>query len=208
VYRRELGGSSRRDFLIRSCQGASALLVAPSLRKLAFAASGAKFQASSPPEFHLHPHYRSQLPVEATLRKVEAGSDDFITEKYADQIQSILDSWSSGLRETPQSFGAIERVLADSFSGSSFVPAASRKSRSGAIEIWKHSFPKTSLAHDPFLADLRSALSSLTQIRTAEFQITQIDANLPRLSTRVRYDLVASGKGFYREQRVGYWDLE
>ena len=208
VYRRELGGSSRRDFLIRSCQGASALLVAPSLRKLAFAATGAKFQASSPPEFHLHPHYRSQLPIEATLRKVKAGSDDFITDKYADQIQAILDSWSSGLREAPQSLGAIERALADNFSGTSFAPADSRKLRSGAIEIWKNSLAQTLLTRGPFLGGLRSALSGFTQIRTAEFQITRIDANLPRLSTRVRYDLVASGKGFYREQRTGYWDLE
>jgi tetratricopeptide (TPR) repeat protein/peroxiredoxin len=193
--------------LIQSSQGASALLVAAGLRKLAFAASDAAFQASSGPEFHLHPRYRAQLPLETVLNKVEAGSDEFITEKYADQIQTTLDAWSSGLRESPQSVDALEKVLADNFSGSSLIPAEFRKLRSGTIEIWKNSFPQTSLARDLFVRDLRSALSGFTQIRTAEFQITGIDA-VPRLLTRVRYDLVGSGRDFYREQRTGYWDLE
>jgi hypothetical protein len=96
-------------------------------------------QPSPPPEFLLHPHYRSQLALEATLRKTEAGSDNFITEKYAHQIQVILDAWSSGLRESPQSVDAFEKVLADDFSGLSFTPSEPRKLRSGAIEIWKNS---------------------------------------------------------------------
>src|SRR5215468_712167 len=94
---RELGGSSRRDFLIRSCQGASALLAPASLWKIVLAVRDAAVaQSSTPPQFHLHPHYRSQFALDATLGKVEAGSDDFITEKYAEQIQAILDAWSSG----------------------------------------------------------------------------------------------------------------
>ena len=28
-----------------------------------------------------------------------------------------------------------------------------------------------------------------------------------QLQTRVRYELVGAGQNFYREQRVGYWDL-
>ena len=47
--------------------------------------------------------------------------------------------------------------------------------------------------------------------------MTSIDAGTPavsalslpsRLRTRVRYELVGLGKDFYREQRVGYWELE
>jgi tetratricopeptide (TPR) repeat protein len=205
----EFRGSSRRDFLIRSCQGASAVLAPTRLWKLAFAVGDAPaVQSSAPPEFHLHPHYRSRPVLEATLRKTEAGSDDFISEKYAGQIQAILDAWSSGLRESPRSVDSVQNILADNFSGSSFIPAESRKLRSGTIEIWKHSFSQTSPTRDQFLRDVRSSLSSFKQIRTAEFQITQIDAALPRLLTRVRYDLVASVQDFDREQRVGYWDLE
>ena len=205
---RELGGSSRRDFLIRSCQGASALFVPSTLWNLSASASDAAFQPSSAPEFHLRPHYRAQLPIETMLRKVEAGSDDFITEKYAEQIQAILDNWSSALRESPQSVDAVGKVLADNFSGSSFTPSESRKLRSGTIEIWKNSFSLTPLTRELFLRDLRSALSGFAQVRTAEFQIVRIEAALPRLLTRVRYDVVASARDFYREQRVGCWDVE
>lgn len=156
----------------------------------------------------MHPHYRAQLPIETTLRKLSAGSDDFITEKYADQIQAILDAWSSGLRESPQSTDAVEKTLNENFSGSSFIQAESRKLRSGAIEIWKSSFPQSSLSRDAFVRDLRSALGAFSQIQTAEFQITRINTDLPRLATLVRYDLVGSGKNFFREQRTGYWDIE
>ena len=55
-----------------------------------------------------------------------------------------------------------------------------------------------------FLAELRNALAGFSQIATAEFQVTRID---DQLRTRVRYELVGSGQGFHREQRVGVWDL-
>jgi tetratricopeptide (TPR) repeat protein/peroxiredoxin len=55
---------------------------------------------------------------------------------------------------------------------------------------------------------------------TAEFQITSIDpadekgavwSSVPpipsRVRTRVRYEIVGAGRDFYREQRVGNWDL-
>ncbi|MBZ5571934.1 MAG: FG-GAP-like repeat-containing protein, partial [Acidobacteriia bacterium] len=62
---------------------------------------------------------------------------------------------------------------------------------------------------DGFLRELRSALRFFSQVVTAEFQVTTIDATRPRnLRTRVRYDLVGSGEDFHREQRIGYWDLE
>ena len=206
---RSISNSSRRDFLIRSSRGASALLAPSPLWKLAFSASdGAVVRSSPQPEFHLHPRYRSQLALEATLRKTQAGSDEFITEEYANQIQAVLDAWGSGLRESPQFGNAVEKVLADNFSGASFTPAESRKLRSGATEIWKHSFSQGSLTRDLFVRELRSALSNFAQVLTAEFQITRINATLPRVQTIVRYDIAGSGKHFYREQRIGYWDLE
>jgi tetratricopeptide (TPR) repeat protein len=58
-------------------------------------------------------------------------------------------------------------------------------------------------------------MSVFSQMLTAEFQVTSIEARaasptqLPAsLRTHVRYELVGTGPGFFREQRVGYWDLE
>ena len=124
---------------MRCCQGASAAFVPAGLRGLAFPFA----YASDPPkwsspgsEFHLHPHYRAQLPLEATLLKTQAGLDDFVTEKYHDQIAAILAEWSAGLLGFPQDVRAVEKSLAPSFSGCSFRPVEANVVRHGpAVEV-------------------------------------------------------------------------
>lgn len=73
------------------------------------------------------------------------------------------------------------------------------------LEAWS-----AELRRDPPLFELveplRSGLGDWSQIVTADFQITSIDIGAS-VSTRVRYELVGTGAGFYREQRVGYWQL-
>ena len=172
--------------------------------------------SSGVPEFHLHPHYRSQLPLEAVLSKVPPGCDDFVNEKYAEQIEAVLRSWSAGLRQSPISLETIAQSLGDDFSGTSFSEAQLRTTRKGIIEVRKSSFPQNRTSRfpqnptsrDAFLREFRTSLSEFSRIATAEFQITRIDANLPRAQTRIRYDLVGTGKNFWREQRTGYWDVE
>jgi tetratricopeptide (TPR) repeat protein len=177
-------------------------------------------------EFHLQPQYRVQRPLDALLLKTRAGLDDFITEKYHDQIAAILAEWSSSLLQSPPEVRAVERVLTPDFSGSPLHPAGSRLIRSGPVEVQQNKFMSpTNLGRDAFLQEWRSAMSVFSNIVTAEFQVTKIEvtrieatkieatssspSHLPeRLHTRVRYELVGSGTGFHREQRVGYWDLE
>jgi tetratricopeptide (TPR) repeat protein/peroxiredoxin len=170
-------------------------------------------------EFYLHPHYRMPRPLDALFLKTQPGLDDFVTEKYADQIAAILAQWSAGLLQSPQNLQAVEKVLLPNFSGFSLAPAASRVVRPGtAIEVRHNSFQReAALARDAFLQELRSAMSSFSSILTAEFQVTAIDTGSMRgatpsrssgeLQTRIRYELVGTGRGFYREQRVGYWQL-
>src|ERR1700675_1948490 len=77
---------SRRNFLLRCCQGASAALVPPGLRSFAFPAGfpdPSMAAKSAAGVFHLRPHYRAKLPLESMLFKVQAGSDQFVSEKYA-----------------------------------------------------------------------------------------------------------------------------
>ncbi len=226
----------RRNFLIRCCQGASAVLIPARLRGLAFPSI---FDAPTKPtlkgdvDFHLHPHYRAQMPLDATLLKTKAGLDNFVTEKYQDQIAEILSEWSSSLLQSPKDMRALEKVLIPDFSATSLRPLESRSVRSGpTIEIRQNIFPPLlALGREAFLGELRSAMSSFSKIVTAEFQVVSIDA-VPatspaaadvkngdadpagireftgRLKTRVRYELVGSGHDFYREQRVGHWELE
>ncbi len=210
----------RRNFLIRCCQGASAALIPAGLRGLGwpslydFDSANADLSGR---EFHLHPHYRMPRPLDALLLKTQAGLDDFVTEKYVDQIAAILAQWSSSLLQSPQNVSAVEKVLLPHFSGFSPRPVASSILRPGpAIEVRHNSFQReATLTRDAFLQELRSALSGFSEILTAEFQVTAIDAgSMPGaalspgdLQTRIRYELVGTGRGFYREQRVGYWQL-
>ena len=211
----------RRSFLIRCCQGASAALIPAGLRGLAFPSifdSTNTTTSKADVEFHLHPHYRADMPLDATLLKTQAGLDDFVTEKYQYQIAAILAEWSSNWLQSPRDMRAIEKVLASDFSASSLRAVESRVVRSGpALEIRQNTFARSkSVGRDSFIQELQSAMNSFGKIVTAEFQVVGIEAapatpvqKLPdSLRTRVRYEIVGSGRDFYREQRVGHWDLE
>ncbi len=204
----------RREFLVQCCQSASAALIPAGL----FSRSAFDSDASlSSNEFHLHPHYRMPRPVDALLLKTQAGFDDFVSEKYADQIAAIFAEWSAALLQSPQDLKAIEKVLLTNFSGSSLTSANSRVVRPGpSIEVCQNTYqPESTLGREAFLKELRSAMSGFSKILTAEFQVTSIDlGSMPpaglspgQLQTRIRYELVATGPGFYREQRVGNWRL-
>lgn len=228
----------RRDFLIRSCQSASAALIPPRLLGLgrpSLFAFDTPLERTPDGEFHLHPHYRMPMPLDALLLKTQAGLDEFVTEKFADQIAAILAQWSAALMHSPQDVTAFEQILLSNFSGASFKPAESRVVRAGPpIEVRRNPFPQTlSLGPEPFLAELRSSLGTFSNIITAELQVTSIvtseDASATplemerrasspvpaqppaqspaQLRTRVRYELVGAGRDFHREQRIGSWDL-
>ncbi|MGC2197806.1 MAG: FG-GAP-like repeat-containing protein [Terriglobales bacterium] len=206
----------RRDFLIRCCQGVSAAFAPASLLSFPFSPgySAPPSPFSADPEFHLHPHYRAKLPLEALLLKTQPGLDQFVTEKYADQIAAILAEWSASLRKSPQDTRALENALAKDFTGASLKALASRLVRShAALEVRQNQFAdKATLGPDTFLDELRATLNVFAEIFVAEFQITAIEATPSshpvNLQSRVRYELVGSGRNFHREQRVGEWDLE
>jgi len=145
--------------------------------------------------------------------KTQAGADEFVTEKYHDQIAAILAEWSSAWLRSPQELRAVEKVLAPDFVGSTMLQVDKRMVRAGpGLAVHRNKFdPEAKLAPEPFLRELRECLSAFGKILTAELQITGIEvASTPpkRVRTRVRYELVGTGSGFHREQRVGYWDME
>jgi tetratricopeptide (TPR) repeat protein len=218
----------RREFLIRFCQGASAAFLPAGLRNFAFRDFASR-RASAQPDisgesgaepgaYSLHPQYRTQRPLDALLLKVKAGSDEFVTEKFHDQIAATLANWSAALRSSVASAAQLERNFTSAFSGFTIKPVDSRIVRTGPLlEVRQMHFGRsTAQGKDQFLQDLRSSFSDLSQIFTADFQVTKIAASsdasssaIPaRLETRIHYEIVGTGKDFYREQRNGQWDLE
>jgi Flp pilus assembly protein TadD/peroxiredoxin len=216
----ELIDGGRRDFLIRCFQGATAGLIPNAFRALVslFPRAQDSSSALGACDFQLHPRYRTPRPLDALLVKTKAGLEDFASEKYADDMAAILATWSASLEQSPGSVEAIGRVLAPRFLGMRLEPSESRLARPGPpVEVRRNTFAhEASLAKDDFLKSLRRWLAGWSRILTAEFQITSIDAGSisspirqppGHLRTLVRYELVGEGDQFYREQRVGYWDL-
>src|SRR5579862_9135493 len=207
----------RRDFLTRCCQGFSAALLPAIFGRFNFSPLRLAPEVSrSPAEFHLHPQYRSPRSIDGLLLKTQVGLDNFVTEKYAEQIGTTLSQWHSNLVQSPQNLAAFESVLLPAFTAGSLKPVESRVVRAGPpVEVRRNIFSRqASLGRRAFLEELASTLSRYTKILTAEFQVTGINdsavqaaTGLGQLSTRVRYEIVGTGRDFYREQLVGYWEI-
>ena len=205
---------------MRCCQGAVFL---PALGRLGFAsqrfADSEQNFADHP--FHLHPHYRTELPLEATLRKLNI--DRFPSEKFARQVEDILAGWSAGLLQSPDNIDGIQRYLSDDFVGVAF-PSAPRIVRAGPqLKVTRFTqASRAKLDRDAFTRELNSCLKGFSKLVTADFQVTRIDlkcgegmsicgskpsSSTNLVHTRIRAEIVGEGPGFYREQRVCYWNL-
>lgn len=210
---------SRREFLIQYGQGLSLAFLPADLGFQSFRPYLSPHIAPPPGEFHVHPQYRQSRALSAVLTKVRAGFDDFVTEKYQDQIAAILGDWSAQLLEDPQKTLAIEKVMTPDFSGTSPKTAVSQPIRTtSTLRTWRIKFAETTpLDRRTFLEEWRFFMRSFSSMVTAEFQVTSIlagsapsfiSAPPDSLKTRVRFELVGTGVDFYREQRIGDWELE
>ncbi len=173
---------------------------------------------ANPRELQLHPEYRLKRGIEAVLRKVPAGSDEFITEKYADQIEALFKQWGLQLLRSPQDTSALSKVMSAVFAGSDLKAGRVKTiNESSAFRVWQVQYPREpSLGREAFLVGLLSALQTFSTLVTAEFQVVHIHSEGPTpsiagetssLVTVVRFELVGTGTGFHREQRVGHWEL-
>lgn len=213
---------SRREFIGTLAQGASFAFL-PS--GLAFPSLRSSHLNQAPPNSHLapaeyiiHPQYRSQRDIESIFRKVPAGFDDYVTEKYQDQVAAVLAKWSAQLLDSPQNIAALREVIAEGFRGASLEPVGSQTLRPDSpLKLSRLQFSgEAPLPLERFFELWRSSMSAFSKLLVAEFQVTSIRVDSATSSstgtqqsliTRVRFELVGTGEGFYREQRVGNWEL-
>ena len=152
------------------------------------------------------------------MRKVPAGFDGFATEKYQDYVAAVFREWSSQLLQSPQNTAALEKIISTDFSGESPKPNAWKTVYEGSpLRVWKGEFASGAmLRRNDFLAEWRSSVNAFSKIITAEFQVTSIHSTPEAgsasgqsqpLETVVRFELVGAGHDFYREQRVGNWQM-
>jgi Flp pilus assembly protein TadD/peroxiredoxin len=210
---------SRRKLLFQLGQGASSFVFFPA--GLHFLPSPLFLPDHNSPhtgEYHLHPQYQGTRELDDVLKYVKPGLDGFITEKYHEQIAAVLREWSSDLLASPQNITALRKVMDEQFSGSSPLPILSLPTRPDSfLKVARLKFADAaSLPPEAFLNEWRSSLGVFSQLLTAEFRVTSIRAeHSPPLfsggsfpfESRIRYEFAGTGAGFFREQRVGNWNL-
>lgn len=161
-------------------------------------------------DVRLTPHYPSASPLADVLRLVPPGSDEYITEKYASEIELIFAQWSQSLKQSAHDVSPLAPALDASIQASSLVAAKESRVRSSyGIDVVRREFA-TGLVQgsERFLQSLQAWLGHVERIETAEFEIYGIEVTAESPLTaqlQIRYDIVATRKDKQREERVGSW---
>src|SRR5271155_5148098 len=82
-------------------------------------------------DVRLTPHYPVASPLEDVLRLVAPGSDEYITEKYAWEIESLLKQWGRALKASVRDLAVLAKSLDPSIEASPLVPANEITLRTG-----------------------------------------------------------------------------
>jgi Flp pilus assembly protein TadD/peroxiredoxin len=164
-------------------------------------------------DVRLTPHYPARSSLADVLRFVAPGSDEYITEKYAFEIESLLKKWSQSLKESSHDIAPLEVFLDPSIEATPLKPVSESTVRSGfGVEVLRRHFPAQTIpGRDRFLQDIGNWLGQVSRIEVAEFEIYGIEKITPEplsLRTEIRYDIVAGASNDRREERVGSWRIE
>ena len=164
-------------------------------------------------DVRLTPHYPAKSPLADILRLVTPGSDEYITEKYAFEIESLLGQWAQTLRTSARDLSMLAKLLAPSVEASSLIPIKESSLRSGyGIDIVRRQFDAAvAPGRERFLQEIHAWLGQISRVETAEFEMYGIEVITSAPLTvrlRIRYDIVASRNDERREERVGSWRTE
>ncbi len=158
------------------------------------------------------PHYPTPSPLADIIKLVPPGSDEFITEKYAVEIEGILAGWAGQLKKTPPNIHAISDFLDQNVSLTELHNPTIRTLRSAfGVDVHERSFAKSSVTGtQAALEQLRLWLGPVESVATAEFEIFSIKvvSETPlAVDISLRYDLVLQRDTQVHEERVGTWHM-
>ena len=128
-------------------------------------------------DVRLTPRYPARSPLEDVLRLVAPGSDEFVTEKYAFEIENVLQQWSETLKKSARDLSAIEKSLHPSIEACSLVPETEDTLRTGSGISCKRRRFKSQVVpgREQFIGQIRAWLGPVSRVETAEFEITSIE---------------------------------
>lgn len=204
---------SRRTFLQNMGMAPVLLRVAPfhgwSLFQSAPAQVGAP--SFSTGEFQFKPRYPARSPLEDILRLVPMGSDEFVSEKYAFEIDRKLRELSASLLHSPRDLAPLATLFSPSIQATPFTPLRQTVLRNTPpIETRRIDFPsQTVTGRDEVLNHLRGYFEPASRALTAQFEIIslqEVSADPLHVQARIRYDFVFETPQSRREERTGHWE--
>ncbi|MDE3200305.1 MAG: VCBS repeat-containing protein [Acidobacteriota bacterium] len=159
------------------------------------------------------PHYPDQSPFSDIFKLVPPGSDEFVTEKYAVELEGILAEWAAQLKATPANFHRIGDFLDPSVSLTALSNPGTRKLRSTfGVNVHERIFASTSIVGvTKAIEQLHDWLGAPEEVLTAEFEIFSIEikSEAPlEVDISLRYDLVLRRMNDVHEERVGTWRMQ
>jgi tetratricopeptide (TPR) repeat protein len=163
-------------------------------------------------EFRLQPDYPTRSPLENVLRRVAPGSDEYVTEKYAYEIERLLAGWAESLRSSPHDQSVLAKLLDPSITAFSVGGTESTIRKGGVIAVTRRQFATgVQTGRERFLREFRGYLGTNSRVQTAKFEIVgieEITSEPLMVRADVRYDLVIADNVNSREERVGHWRTE
>lgn len=161
-------------------------------------------------DIRFKPHYPAQTSLSDILGLVTPGSDEYATEKYAFEMDALLNQWGQSLKKSVHDLSPLLKLLSPSIEASSLHPIKEVPLRTGfGIDVTKRFFAAPApLSHEQFLKELQIWFGPVSTIETAEFEIYGIKeiGNAPlTMQLQIRYDMVAIRNDTRREERVGSW---
>jgi Flp pilus assembly protein TadD/peroxiredoxin len=161
----------------------------------------------------LRPHYPLKSRLADVLRLVPAGSDEYLTEKYAFEIDLLLKKWAESLQKSSADQSLLKEFLSTSLVASPLESKSEETVRTGfGIEVIRRSFKAAEgMDRDQFLNQAQLWLASSKRVETAEFEIFNIETlSSSPLTVRasIRYDIVTTRSDQKREERIGFWQTE
>ena len=89
----------------------------------------------------LIPHYPVKSPLADVLSLVAPGSDEYITEKYAFEVESLLNQWSLDLKASIRGISSLSKSLHPSIAASPLISTKEIPLRSGyGVDVVRRQF--------------------------------------------------------------------
>lgn len=197
---------SRRKFI--KTVGLSGAFLAARFRGLS---QRVDISASSSPCF-LHTGTGFAPFLDKFLDKIHPGTDAFVTEKYAAELSTILETWRVSFCAATRDLKLIQNLVSETIYAPPFANATIHTIHSNSpVVSAKITFPgPAQLSRAAFISDLQQYLSPFKSIDVAELQISgiQIRQDEPlQLWTSIHYDILGTIGQQQREERTGLWEL-